>query len=51
MQPEDFLSDEFLKQFKTGEQLNSFLAQIQKTDLAALETFEQTSNGKYAYSF
>lgn len=30
MQPEDFLSDEFLKQFKTGEQLNSFLAQIQK---------------------
>jgi transposase-like protein len=30
MQPEDFLSDDFLKQFKTGEQLSSFLAQIQK---------------------
>ena len=30
MQPEDFLSDEFLKQFKSGQQLNDFLAQIQK---------------------
>lgn len=30
MKAEDFLSDEFLKQFKTGEQLNDFLASIQK---------------------
>ncbi|HEY0298746.1 MAG TPA: transposase, partial [Arachidicoccus sp.] len=27
---EDFLSDEFLKQFKSGEQLNDFLSSIQK---------------------
>jgi len=30
MKAEDFLSDDFLKQFKTGEQLNDFLASIQK---------------------
>jgi transposase-like protein len=30
MQPEDFLIDDFLKQFKSGDQLNDFLAQIQK---------------------
>lgn len=30
MKPEDFLSDDFLKQFKTGQQLNDFLGQIQK---------------------
>ncbi|MCF3110873.1 IS256 family transposase [Niabella sp. CC-SYL272] len=30
MKTEDFLSDEFLKQFKTGEQLNEFLSSIQK---------------------
>lgn len=30
MKTEDFVSDEFLKQFKTGEQLNDFLASIQK---------------------
>ena len=30
METEDFLSDEFLKQFKTGQQLNDFLGQIQK---------------------
>lgn len=30
MKAEDFLSDDFLKQFKTGRQLNDFLAQIQK---------------------
>ena len=28
--PKDFLSDDFLKQFKTGQQLNDFLGQIQK---------------------
>jgi putative transposase len=30
MKTEDFLSDEFLKQFKSGEQLNDFLSSIQK---------------------
>lgn len=30
MNTEEFLSDDFLKQFKTGEQLNDFLASIQK---------------------
>lgn len=30
MRPEDFLTDDFLKQFKTGEQLNDFLSQLQK---------------------
>jgi putative transposase len=30
MKAEDFLSDNFLKQFKTGQQLNDFLGQIQK---------------------
>lgn len=30
MRPEDIITDEFLKQFKTGRELNDFLAQIQK---------------------
>lgn len=30
MNAEEFLSDDFLKQFKTGPQLNDFLGQIQK---------------------
>lgn len=30
MKAEDFLSDDFLKQFKTGKQLNDFLGEIQK---------------------
>lgn len=30
MKAADFLSDDFLKQFKTGEQLNDFLGKIQK---------------------
>lgn len=30
MRPEDIITDEFLKQFKTGKELNDFLAQIQK---------------------
>lgn len=30
MKAEDFLSDDFLKQFKNGKQLNDFLGQIQK---------------------
>ena len=30
MKPKDLLNDEFLKQFKTGEELNDFLKQVQK---------------------
>ncbi len=30
MKKEDFLTDDFLKQFKTGEELNNFLKSIQK---------------------
>ena len=30
MKKEDLLNDEFLKQFKTGEELNSFLKELQK---------------------
>jgi len=30
MKTEDFLSDDFLNQFKTGQQLNDFLGQTQK---------------------
>ena len=30
MRPEDFLTDDFLKQFKTGQELNNFLGQLQK---------------------
>src|SRR5690606_25953463 len=30
MKKEDFLNDDFLKQFKTGEELSSFLKSIQK---------------------
>jgi transposase-like protein len=30
MRPEDFFTDDFLKQFKTGQQLNDFLSQLQK---------------------
>ena len=33
MKKEDLLSDEFLKQFKTGEDLNGFLAQFTSVHL------------------
>ena len=36
MKKEDLLSDAFLKQFKTGEDLNGFLAQLQKRGLEAI---------------
>ncbi len=36
MKKEDLLSDEFLKQFKTSEDLNGFLAQLQKRDLESI---------------
>lgn len=36
MKKEDLLSDDFLKQFKTGEDINGFLAQLQKRCLEAI---------------
>lgn len=36
MKKEDLLSDEFFKQFKTGEDLNGFLAQLKKRGLEAI---------------
>ncbi|ANO46989.1 transposase [Flavobacterium columnare] len=36
MKKEDLLSDAFLKQFKTGEDLSGFLAQLQKCGLDAI---------------
>ena len=33
MRPEDLLTDEFLKQFKSRETLNDFLDQLQKRDI------------------
>ncbi len=30
MEPKDLLTDEILKQFKTGKQLNDFLIEVQK---------------------
>jgi len=30
MEKEDLFNDDFLKQFKTGEELNNFLKQLQK---------------------
>lgn len=55
MQSEDFLSDEFLKQFKTGQQLNDFLSQIQKRAIekmleGELDGLESKWSSKYAYA-
>jgi len=36
MKKEDLLSDKFLKQFKTGEDQNGFLAQLEKRGLEAI---------------
>jgi transposase-like protein len=36
MKKEDLLSEEFLKQFKTGEELYSFLGQLQKRGVEAI---------------
>lgn len=36
MKKEDLLNSDFLKQFKTGEELNEFLSQIQKRGLEQL---------------
>lgn len=62
MKTEDFLSDNFLKLFKTGEPLSELLNSIQKRAViiltaptqeaaaAALNGFEQKWGGKYAYA-
>ncbi len=36
MKKKDLLNSDFLKQFKTGEELNKFLSQIQKRGLEQL---------------
>lgn len=48
MNTEDFLSDEFLKQFKTARQLNDFLAQIQKRGIEKM--LEGELDGHLGYS-
>ena len=47
MKKEDLLSDEFLKQFKTGEDLNGFLAQLQKRGIEAILSGELDSHLGY----
>ena len=47
MKTEDFISDDFLKQFKTGEQLNDFLAQIQKRGIEKILDGELDSHLGY----
>lgn len=47
MKTEDFLSDDFLKQFKTADQLNNFLAQIQKRGIEKMLEGELDSHLGY----
>ena len=47
MRKEDLLSDEFLKQFKTDEDLNGFLAQLQKLGLEAILNGELDAHLRY----
>ena len=47
MQKEDLLSDEFLKQFKTGEELNGFLREIQKRGIEKMLEGELDSHLGY----
>jgi putative transposase len=47
MKKEDLLSDEFLKQFKTGEDLNGFLAELQKRGFEAILNGELDSHLGY----
>lgn len=47
METEDFLSDNFLKQFKTGQQLNDFLGQIQKRAIEKM--LEGELDGHFGY--
>jgi len=48
MEKEDLLNDEFLKQFKTGEELNDFLKQIQKRAIEKM--LEGELDGHLGYS-
>lgn len=48
MKKEDLITDEFLKQFKTGEDLNGFLAQLQKRGLEAILNGELAAHLKLA---
>ncbi|WP_211172628.1 transposase [Chitinophaga sp. Ak27] len=47
MKTEDFLSDDFLKHFKTADQLNNFLAQIQKRGIEKMLEGELDSHLGY----
>ena len=48
MNTEDYLSDDFLKQFKTAKQLNDFLAQIQKRGIEKMLEGELDGHLGYA---
>src|SRR5210317_652819 len=48
MKKEDLLNDDFLKQFKTGEELNDFLKQIQKRGIEKM--LEGELDGHLGYS-
>lgn len=47
MKPEDFITDDFLKQFKTGKELNDFLAQLQKRGIEKMLEGELDSHLGY----
>lgn len=47
MKPEDFITDDFLRQFKTGKELNDFLAQIQKRGIEKMLEGELDSHLGY----
>ena len=47
MKSEDFISDDFLMQFKTGKELNDFLAQIQKRGIEKILEGELNSHLGY----
>lgn len=47
MRPEDFITDDFLKQFKTGKDLNDFLAQLQKRGIEKMLEGELDSHLGY----
>lgn len=47
MRPEDFITDDLLKQFKTGKELNDFLAQLQKRGIEKMLEGELDSHLGY----
>lgn len=47
MKPEDLLNDDFLKQFKTGDELSNFLAKIQKRGIEKMLEAELDSHLDY----